>query len=39
MDVIVALKMYLNQMISECGAGMKALLMDEETVGLLWPTI
>ncbi len=32
MDVIAALKFYLNRMVDECGHGMKVLLMDRETV-------
>lgn len=31
MDVIIALKLYIKQMIGDCGKGMKALLMDEDT--------
>ena len=32
MDAIYALKLYLDQLVNECGIGMKALLMDDETV-------
>lgn len=32
MDVIKGIKYYINQMISRTGGGMKALLMDKETV-------
>lgn len=32
MDVITAVKMYVNKMITESGPGMKILLMDGNTV-------
>ena len=34
MDVVTAVKSYIQRMISDSGAGMKVLLMDKETVGL-----
>lgn len=36
MDVIKAIKLYINKMTGECGPGMKILLMDKETVSLLF---
>lgn len=33
MDVITAVKLYINKMTSESGPGMKILLMDKDTVG------
>lgn len=35
MDVITAVKLYINKMTSESGPGMKILLMDKDTVGTL----
>lgn len=32
MDVITAVKLYINKMTSETGPGMKILLMDKDTV-------
>lgn len=32
MDVITAIKLYINKMTNESGPGMKILLMDKETV-------
>lgn len=32
MNVVAAIKLYVNKMIDDCGAGMKVLLMDKETV-------
>lgn len=32
MDVLHAMKMYINQMVDDAGHGIKALLMDKETV-------
>lgn len=32
MDVIAAVKFYVNRMVEEVGVGMKVLLMDKETV-------
>lgn len=32
MDVITAVKLYINKMTSESGPGMKILLMDKDTV-------
>lgn len=32
MNVIMAIKLYVNKMIDDCGTGMKVLLMDKETV-------
>lgn len=32
MDVITAIKLYVNKMTNESGPGMKVLLMDKETV-------
>lgn len=34
MDVITAVKLYINKMTSESGPGMKILLMDKDTVSL-----
>lgn len=34
MDVVHALKLYIQRMIDEAGHGIKALLMDKETVSL-----
>lgn len=34
MDVVQAIKFYINEMIKEAGAGIKALLMDKETVSV-----
>ena len=34
MDVVTAVKSYIQRMISDSGAGMKVLLMDKETVSL-----
>lgn len=31
MDAIYSLKLYFDQLVSECGIGMKVLLMDNET--------
>lgn len=33
MDVITAVKLYINKMTNESGPGMKILLMDKDTVG------
>lgn len=35
MDVVTAVKNYIQRMISDSGAGMKVLLMDKETVSEL----
>ncbi|RWS00836.1 vacuolar protein sorting-associated protein 45-like protein, partial [Dinothrombium tinctorium] len=35
MDVIFAVKLYLNKMIEECGFGLKSLLMDRETTSIV----
>lgn len=35
MDLLLAVRMYVNKMIAESGPGMKVLLMDKETVGNL----
>lgn len=35
MDVIYAMKLYINKMVDDAGPGIKALLMDKETVGLI----
>lgn len=35
MNVIVAIRLYLNKMIDECGPGMKVLLMDKETTSVV----
>lgn len=34
MDVITAIKLYVNKMTNESGPGMKILLMDKETVSV-----
>lgn len=36
MDVITAIKLYINKMTNECGPGMKILLMDKETVSIIY---
>lgn len=36
MDVITAIKLYINKMTNESGPGMKILLMDKETVCNFW---
>lgn len=37
MDLVHAMKLYINKMIDDTGPGIKALLMDKETVCLnLW---
>ncbi len=35
MNVTLAVKQYISQMIESCGPGMKVLLMDKETVSEL----
>ena len=35
MDVVLGVKRYISRMIEESGAGMKVLMMDEETVSLI----
>lgn len=35
MNVIKAVKLYIEKMTNESGPGMKILLMDKETVGIL----
>lgn len=35
MDVHLAVKLYINRMIDECGPGMKVLLMDKETTSII----
>lgn len=35
MNVVAAIKLYVNKMIDDCGTGMKVLLMDKETVCFL----
>lgn len=35
MDVVQAIKFYINEMIKEAGAGIKALLMDKETISIV----
>lgn len=35
MNVITAIKLYINKMIEECGIGMKVLLMDKETTSIV----
>lgn len=39
MDVITAIKLYVNKMANESGPGMKVLLMDKETVIMKYATI
>lgn len=39
MDVITAIKLYVNKMTNESGPGMKILLMDKETVSAKHPPI
>ena len=39
MDVIAAVKMYINKMLEDCGVGMKVLLMDKETVSEFVPLL
>lgn len=36
MDVLLATQQYVNEMIRLAGPGMKVILMDKETVGLIW---
>lgn len=35
MNAVVAIKLYVNNMIEECGPGMKVLLMDKETISIV----
>ncbi|XP_054160792.1 vacuolar protein sorting-associated protein 45-like [Oppia nitens] len=35
MDVIAAVKLYLNRMVEECGIGLKVLLMDRQTISIV----
>ncbi|XP_042912502.2 vacuolar protein sorting-associated protein 45 [Parasteatoda tepidariorum] len=35
MNVITAIKLYVNKMIDDCGSGMKVLLMDKETTSIV----
>ena len=36
MNVVVAVKMYITKMAEESGPGMKVLLMDKQTVNILF---
>ncbi|XP_054711867.1 vacuolar protein sorting-associated protein 45-like isoform X2 [Uloborus diversus] len=35
MNVVAAIKLYVNKMIDDCGSGMKVLLMDKETISIV----
>ncbi|KFM76608.1 Vacuolar protein sorting-associated protein 45, partial [Stegodyphus mimosarum] len=35
MNVVAAIKLYVNKMIDDCGSGMKVLLMDKETTSIV----
>lgn len=35
MNVVAAIKLYINKMIDDCGSGMKVLLMDKETISIV----
>lgn len=36
MNVLLAVKMYIGKMLQDSGPGMKVLLMDRETVSVVW---